>query len=447
MNVDIPGGFVNRNLARFGLLAVALVVTSGRPPALGAQIQSSLPVVTLEEARRRAAAVDPVTVTARAEVGAAAWERRAARLDLFTPNVTAGTSFIRFSEPFFNFGTGGVSPNAASATLEARYTLLGTGKLAELKRSGASLASAEANETAAEFRTTRATDAAYFAVLADHELSRVAVERLRRAAEQFEIARVRVQAGDAIAPDSLQLLLEMNRARLEVLRRDSALTVSRLALGRKIGANGAVDAAPIDSAMPAPLPMSLEVAVAEMYDRGPEVVASRAAERQADAGLGAEREGYLPEITLGATTGVYDSKFFPSGLKRSQLTIGFSWPLWNGGQREAAVARARAQADASRARRQDTERATAERMSAAYRGHETARAGIELALVGVTVATETYRVQSARYREGATTILDLLEAQVNLSEAEVTLVQARYAARLALAEIEALLGRRVGISN
>jgi outer membrane protein TolC len=52
-------------------------------------------------------------------------------------------------------------------------------------------------------------------------------------------------------------------------------------------------------------------------------------------------------------------------------------------------------------------------------------------------------VQRARYREGATTILDLLEAQVALSEAEVALIQARYATRLALAQIEALLGRRI----
>jgi outer membrane protein TolC len=48
-----------------------------------------------------------------------------------------------------------------------------------------------------------------------------------------------------------------------------------------------------------------------------------------------------------------------------------------------------------------------------------------------------------RYAEGATTILDLLEAQVGLSEAEAALVQSRYATRLSLARIEALLGRRV----
>jgi outer membrane protein TolC len=431
---------VIRLLGRAALIALAVAAMT---PALAAQTTTRLPVVTLEEARRRATAVDPAAVEARSAVGFAAWERRAARLDLFTPNLTAGTSYVHFSEPFFNFGTGGVSPNATSATLDLQYTLLGAGKLAELRRSGASLVSAEANETAAEFRAALATDAAFFAVLAESELARVAAERLRRATEQFSVARARVRVGQAIASDSLQLLLEMNRAQLQVLRRDSALAVSRLALGRRVGVSGPVDAASVDSAPPAPLPITLESAVTELRASGPEIIAARATEVQADATVSAARERYLPALTVGATIGTYDSKFVPSKLTRSQVTVAVSWPLWDGGRREVAVARATAQADAAHARREDAERAAAERMAAAYNGHETARAGIELARVGVTVAAEAYRVQSARYREGATTILDLLEAQVALSEAAVELVQARYAARLALAEIEALLGRRI----
>jgi outer membrane protein TolC len=431
-----------RTLSRL-LLSLMLLSTAMKLTDLAAQQSTDGLVVTLEEARRRAVSVDPAAVAARSQTGSAAWARRAAQLDFLTPNVTVGTSFIHYSDPFFNFGTGDVSANAASATLEARYTLLGAGKLGALNSTAASLASAEANESAAEFRTTFATDAAYYAVLADRELSRVASDRLARAKEQFEVARARVLAGEAISADSLQLLLEMNRARLGVLQRDSALTVSMLALGRQIGVTEPVDAAPIDTTTLGPLPMSLAGATSEMLASGPDVVAVRAAERGTDAVLHAERENYLPAITVGFTTGAYDSKFFPSVLRRSQVTLGVTWPIWDAGRREAAVARARAEADIAQAKREDTERATWERMAAAYSGYETARAGIELAEVGVAVSSETYRVQSARYREGATTILDLLEAQVNLSEAQVMLVQARYAVRLALAEIEALLGRRI----
>ena len=120
-----------------------------------------------------------------------------------------------------------------------------------------------------------------------------------------------------------------------------------------------------------------------------------------------------------------------------------SLPIWDAGQRELSIARARAEQRLARADREERERSAAELVAQAYHGYQTARAGIELATVGAEVARETYRVQRARYREGATTILDLLEAQVALSEAEASLVQSRYATRLALAQLEALLGRRI----
>ena len=97
-----------------------------------------------------------------------------------TPNLIAGGNYTHFSDPFFNFGTGTISPNATSATLQASYTILGAGKFGELRSSRAFLQSAEANETVVRFRTAFETDAAYFAVLADRELSRVAADRLRQ---------------------------------------------------------------------------------------------------------------------------------------------------------------------------------------------------------------------------------------------------------------------------
>ena len=436
---------MNRNTATAVVMGAVMSIGAVSLPAdaIGQGLSDGAPVVTLAEARRRAASVDPNAVAARGRIGTAAWQRRAAVADMFAPNLTAGGNYTHFSEPFFNFGTGTISPNATSATLQASYTVLGAGKFGELRNSRASVESAEANETAVRFRTALETDAAYFAVLADRELSRVAAERLRRAQEQFGIARVRVVAGEAISSDSLQLLLEVNRARLAILSRDSALVASRLRLGRRIGLRGPADAAPIDTLMPPPLPMSQEQAIAEVRERGPDVEAARAEERGASAIVAGERERYLPEISVSAMTGAYDAELFPSATKRSQVAVNVAVPIWNGGKRELAVARARADRDVARAIRADRERAAGELMAQAYHGYLTSRAGVELALVGVAVSNENYRVQRARYREGATTILDLMEAQVALSESEATLVQARYSTRLALAQIEALLGRRI----
>jgi outer membrane protein TolC len=421
---------------------LALMAALALPVVLRAQT-AEVPVVTLPEARRLSWTVDPDAVRARGDVGTSAWERRAALADLIVPELTAGASYLTFSDPFFNFGTGDVSPTATSATLEARYTLLGGGKFAEVKRSRAALASAEASETLARFRTSLETDAAYYSVLEDNELSRVARNTLRRATEQLAISRARVEAGDAIATDSLQLLLQVNDARLAVLRRDSALVVSRLELGRRIGRAGPADAAPFAGEPPAALPLDLSQLTTELRANGPEILAARADEQRAGATLATFRSLYVPELSVSATLGAYDSELFPSALKRNQLAVQVSWPIWNGGRREVAVARARANRDLARAERDEQERGSEERMAQAHNGYTTARAAFDLATIGVTVSAENYRVQSARYREGATTILDLLEAQVRLSEAEAELVQARYSARLALARIEALLGRRL----
>jgi outer membrane protein TolC len=403
----------------------------------------SIPVVTLAEARRRSVSIDPDAVAARSRLETASWERRTALTNLITPSLRMTTTYTHFSEPFFNFGTAGISPNAASATLDANYAILGFGKFGALKSARASVASAEALETVSRFRTALDTDAAYFAVLADRELSRVAADRLKRAEEALALARVRVIAGESVSSDSLQLLLEASRARLAILSMDSALTASRLRLGRRIGLSGPAEAAPVDTVLPPQLPMSREQAIAEMRARGPDVEAARAQEKSANAVVMAERERYLPEISIGATAGRYDTELFPSALKRNQWNMTVALPIWNGGTREFAIARARADRSVASATRADLERAAAEVMSQAYHGYLNSRGGIDLALIGVTAAAENYRVQNARYREGATTILDLLEAQVSLSEAQAALIRARYSSRLSLAQIEALLGRRI----
>jgi outer membrane protein TolC len=419
----------------------SVVVSSARAQEPGPG--TGVPVVNLTEARRRAITVDPNAIAATQRIRVAGWERRAATADLVAPRLTGSISYIRFSDPFFNFGTGNISPNAAAATLDASYVILGAGKLGTLRSSRAAVESAEASETATRFQSALGTDMAYFAVLASRELARVATDRVKRAEEQLVLARVRVVAGEAIASDSLQLVLELNRARLTLLRQDSAVAASRYQLGSRIGLSGPADAAVVDTTEPPPLPFTEEQAVAELRQRGPDVEAARAEERRAESVLGAERERYLPALTLSATTGAYDSELFPSALKRSQLQLAMSLPFWDGGQRELSVARLQADRNVARAGRDERERSAGERIVQSYMGYGTARAGIGLADVGVAAATETYRVQRARYGEGATTILELLEAQVALSEAEAALVQARFAARLALSQIEALLGRRI----
>jgi outer membrane protein TolC len=204
-----------------------------------------------------------------------------------------------------------------------------------------------------------------------------------------------------------------------------------------------VDAEPLDTAAAPALPLTLAEAMTQALEQGPEYRVARANERSADASVRARRSAYLPQATLSANTTTFGDHFYPSGLSRTSMTVSVSFPIWDNAQRELAYSRARATRDAARAVREDLERAAEADVTEAYEAYETARVTADYSGQGLVIARETYRVQQARYRAGATTILDLLDAQTGLTGAQAELVQARYAVRLALAGLEAILGQRL----
>jgi len=422
----------------------ALLLLAMLAPAQGAPVpQDTVPVVTLAQAIERAARLDANYVQALGNVSSAEWGRRAARFAFVLPSVSVSTNLTRYSTAFFNIGTGELQNTSVTAQVDARYELFSLRKLAELSRSSAALEGASAQEQQARFAAAIVTENDYYSVLASVELARSAEDRVKRAEEGLSVARARVTSGAAVRSDSLQLMLELTRARVDLLRQRSALTVARLELGRRVGAEGPVDAAPLDTVPAPPLPLELDRAVATALASGPQWRSARASERAANAALRERTSDYFPTVNLSASHQRFDVKFFPSARNVSSISLGVGWTLWNGGQREIAVAEARTGRNVAQAVRADLERGARADVTESYEAYNTARAATELSASAVQVAQENYRVQDSRYRAGAATILDLLDAQVGLTQAEADLVQARYGTRLALAGLEAMLGQRL----
>ena len=421
-------------------LAFALQVATAAVP-------DSLPVVTLGEALARSARLDPNYVAALGQIDNAEWGRRAARFAFILPSVTATSDITKNSTPSFNVGTGQPQSTSVTARLTAQYELFSLRKFAELSRTGAQVDLARAEEVQARFASAVLTESDYYAVLAGREFARSAADRVRRAEEGLALARARVASGAAVQSDSLQFVLELSRARVDLLRQTTAFRIAQLDLGRRIGVETAVDAAPLDTATAPELALPLDEALRLALEQGPAYQAARAAERSAAATLRARRGEYFPTLNLSGSHSRFDSEFFPNARNVSSVTLGLTFPLWNNGQREIAVTQARVSRDVARAIRADLERGARADVTEAYEAYATSRATVALSETGLVVARENFRVQESRYRAGATTILDLLDAQVGLTQAEVDLVQARYGTRLALAGLEAILGRRLFPGN
>ena len=425
------------------LLAVLQLAQAESTYAVLVRAQDSVPRVTLSQAIKQAANLDPNYVQALGQVDEEEWGYRAARLAFVLPAVTATLDATRYSDAFFNIGTGQVQSSSVVGTLQARYEIFSLRKLTDLSRTSAQLEGARAGTVQAQFISAFQTESDFYATLADQELLRVARDRAQRADTQLAVARARVVSGAAVQTDSLQLFLELTRAQVDVLQRTRALTVSRLQLGRRIGVMEPVEAVASDT-LPAPeLPITLPEAITRALTQRPGYRIAVANARAAQAILSGRKGEYLPTFTLGGTLAGYDDSFFPSGRTVSWLTLGVSFPIWNNGLREIGITQARVDRDVAQSIRADFERAAAPNVTEAYMVYDNARATTALATQAVIVAQENYRVQETRYRSGATTILELLEAQVSLSDAQAGVVQARYANRLALAGLEALLGERL----
>jgi outer membrane protein TolC len=424
------------------LLLLALQATPARVDSIPGT--DSIPRISLAEAVRRSSRFDPDYVRALGEIDNAEWGRRAAMLAFFIPSVDLGLDQTKYSESFFNPS----DPTNPTQTLvvgraSANYEIFSLRKFTELSRTKADLASAEASELEQRFNAALETESSYYDVLVNQELSRVNRERARRAREGLGVARARVSSGAAVQTDSLQLVLELVRAQVDSLRQHNALRTAQLELGRRVGAAGPVDAVPLDTLPAAALPVTLPQALQIALDQGPQYRTARANENSAEAALRAQRGEYLPVLSVGGLHQRFDTRLFPGASNISSVTFSLSFPLWNNGQREIEVSRARVNRDVARAIRDDLERVVRRDVTASYDGYQVTAAAVQLALVAVTVASETYRMQELRYRSGASTILDLLDSQVDLAEAEAGLIQARYLNRLALAQLEAILGRRL----
>jgi outer membrane protein len=172
------------------------------------------------------------------------------------------------------------------------------------------------------------------------------------------------------------------------------------------------------------------------------IVAARAARRAA-------RAPYLPTLTasygrnmneLSQGFSIYPGDPNFTGSFRFQL----SYPLFNQYAREETVIRAEVAEVTAEAQLRDVQLASRQSLVQFLGQLRTAQQRIAIQADAVLAAQEDLRIQRQRYELGASTLLDVLTSQTQLGNARVALIQARLDARLAQAQIEALIGRDLG---
>ena len=318
-------------------------------------------------------------------------------------------------------------------------------RLFNLRSARANLTAAESNERLQKFRVALDVKQQYFNVLAARESRAAAQAQLAQAEEQLKSATARVRAGAATVSDSLRSVIQVGNARLALSTAENTLRVSNANLTRLVATNFEVTAAEIeDAAVPRATIDSTEIA--NTVESAPSVMQAKAELSAAGASLRASKTPYLPTLNVsynlsGSRT---DKTFDLTGgqyARANALRFSLSYPVFNGFTREENVARASVAEINAQAQLRDARLAVEQQLTQYVGALRLAQERASIQVASVAAAEEDLRVQNQRYALGSSTLLDVLTSQTQLNSARFALIQARYDARVAKAQIEALVGR------
>ncbi len=424
------------------LLAAPLALAAQQPGGDGAR------PIALDEAVHQAQRNAPAAVTARNALRTSAAAVRTAYAQYIPSLSVSGSGSRQGGETFFQgqLVPYSGSPWSFSRGLSANLELFDGGRRwFNLRAAEANVDAADASETAQRYNIALQVKQQYFAVLAARESEAAARRQLEQATEQLKSSTAKVRAGAATKSDSLRSAIQVGNARLALLTAQNNLRVANAGLSRLVGATDVVTAMPADTAEMGRIVLDSAQLTALALD-GPSVRQAEAALVAARASKKAAKTPYMPTITSSySLSGNNTSDTFDWGSgripKQNSLRFSLNFPLFNNLNREENVLRTSVAEDNAVAALRDAKLAQQQSLVQFLGAFRTAEERVAIQLSSVAAAEEDLRVQQQRYNLGASVLLDLLTSQTTLDQARASLIQARYDARIAKAQVEALVGR------
>ncbi|MYC88667.1 MAG: TolC family protein [Gemmatimonadales bacterium] len=432
-------------LRRWGFILLPAVLLAGASPRMAAaQVQASdnARQITVDEAVEIALRRNPRLIQAYSTIEMAEHNRLSAYGALL-PGVNAFFSYSNSSTGRLDALSQGIVATSYSTRLQANYTLFdGWGRFTNLKSARLGVVEQNARYREAEFQVIQQVKQAYAAAVATRDLVAVEERRVQRQADQLEFVRQQLELGRATRSDSLRSQVDLNNAQLALLTEQNNARTRTFELTEVIGSETLVGPTVEAELAMAAIPYTRDELFAMADVAAPALEAASLAVEAAEAAVSGARSSYLPTISLGAGYGWANQEFPPSNRSWS-IGLSGSYPLFNGFQRETQLFRARASADQARQEERAVRLNISSLLDARYATAQSALAGVDLAERNVELSEESLRVVQERYQLGLATILELQDAQITLTQAEVDLVRGRFDYEVAVAGIEALLGRRL----
>jgi len=392
--------------------------------------------LSLQRAATLAMTVHPALGAARAAHDDAVAAVRESRAPLW-PRLSIDASLTQFQEPMLVAPLHAFDPTALPSfdrslvrgNLALGYTLFdGGARLRRIRGASSQASASEAAMQAVAQDLLADVAVAYLRVLSESGVLEATARRLAALrAERDRAARVFAE-GRAPRVDLLRVEAQLERGRADSVAVALDLDVAEHDLARITGLDVASTRAARLLAYRLPAGVAAEPAetlLTRALAANPEVERARRATLAAEAASGVARAAWLPELRLGAAYNGY------GGLSSDfsaewQAGVMVSYPIFEGGARSQAVARADARELAAREEERLAElraRGAVDRADAAWRS---ARARVDALNRAVTQSEEVVRIERLALDAGAGIQTDYLLAEAELFAVRASLVEARH---------------------
>ena len=314
-------------------------------------------------------------------------------------------------------------------TLTAKWLLFDFGQRASAEQA------ARGNSFVANVAFTGAHQKLIYGVSRDYFALGAARGRLRVARKAMENAVIVQDSTDSRRARGLATTVQVAQARRETAQArfnlDRATGAEHSAYAALIASIGIAPALHVEvadnsaQALPKAPSQNLDQLVQVALVNRPDLIAALGKIKVAEAGLAGARATYYPTIGLEAQAyqnvgglSTQGSRYYSINEPGANLLLKLTWPLFDGGARDARVQTARSEIAAAQDALDQAGDAAAHQVTDAYESLQTSFAEYSSAMVLTDAAQTAYDAALDAYRHGVGTYPDLVNAETALSQAD-----------------------------
>ncbi len=413
------------------LLSLRCFAQAAPPQAAPAAPSATPPVITLDEAIRRAQANEPNFATAQAEAKATALDRSIARAALL-PNATYLNQFL-YTQGIGATGTtasGGVPTPVRFIANNAVHEYVSQAAVTEtIGLRGVAdvrLANATAARAAAEYEIARRGLVAtvvsfYYNLTASEHKVTVAESAMKEASGFTDLTTKRETAREVAHADVVKAQLQQQQRERDLADARLAAERARLELGVLLFPDPRASYATESTPLPA-MPSRADVeALATAHN--PDLRSALEAVRISDAEVLGARAAYLPDLVLNFNYGIDAAQFAtkgPDGVNNLGYSASATLdiPVWDWLATPHRVKQTEIRRNAVRVALTATQRHLIAALDEAYAEAAEAQRQASSLVLSAQTAAESLRLTKLRYTAGEATVLEVVDAQASLTAAE-----------------------------